>query len=486
MMALILPFFLIPLFVMGIITISDKIEINKFLLRKILYFFATTIILGYLIIKDINYEVVIIYSAILFFLSLIFYLNQNLNFHNKKISLILILSCFVLDGYALKSYYKDMRSGEILSEGHYSGAKLFKVYISNKTYPEIHDTDNPNPLNSSLSLELFKERPVFRLNKEKNDYKDLIFNKSYFPKQLYIGELYRTNFIFQNLQDEPDVYEIRHKAYATLDKVKDTEYFKDDLFLVSFFNNFTTSQNTKLKDFFNDQSLFRNNIYLSDYNETEGDEYKISNKKHFENKIINIKNKDLILVKKNNKQKLYKFKKPQALPNYINGTIFSNLNLVKLEVNEKEFNLTQNDLHINNTFSLDSIENGFIHFMTEQEFDPKKINLIYKKYTLMNNLNREADNFIFDLNIEENGWLLLKFPYDKNWEVFIDGKKTETIKANGYWLGVKVSKNSKRIEVRYSLNKYLMNQVFLILNYLSMIFVLIFLYKFNFLIKKYD
>ena len=236
MMALILPFFLILLFVMGIITISDKIEINKFLLRKILYFFATTIILGYLIIKDINYEVVIIYSAILFFLSLIFYLNQNLNFHNKKISLILILSCFVLDGYALKSYYKDMRSGEILSEGHYSGAKLFKVYISNKTYPEIHDTDNPNPLNSSLSLELFKERPVFRLNKEKNDYEDLIFNKSYFPKQLYIGELYKTNFIFQNLQDEPDVYEIRHKAYATLNEVKDTEYFKDDLFLVSCIN----------------------------------------------------------------------------------------------------------------------------------------------------------------------------------------------------------------------------------------------------------
>ena len=183
---------------------------------------------------------------------------------------------------------------------------------------------------------------------------------------------------------------------------------------------------------------------------------------------------------------MYKFKKPQELPNYINGTIFSNLNLVKLEVNEKEFNLTQNDLHINNTFSLDSIENGFIHFMTEQEFDPKKINLIYKKYTLMNNLNREADNFIFDLNIEENGWLLLKFPYDKNWEVFIDGKKTETIKANGYWLGVKVSQNSNILEVSYNLGKYGINQYALFVYYFSMIFLLIFLYKFNFLIKKYD
>ena len=39
-------------------------------------------------------------------------------------------------------------------------------------------------------------------------------------------------FIFQNLQDEPDVYEIRHKAYATLNEVEDMEYFKDDLFFI--------------------------------------------------------------------------------------------------------------------------------------------------------------------------------------------------------------------------------------------------------------
>ena len=97
--------------------------------------------------------------------------------------------------------------------------------------------------------------------------------------------------------------------------------------------------------------------------------------------------------------------------------------------------------------------------MTDQEFDPKKINLIFKKYTLVNNLNRKADNFIFDLNIKENGWLLLKFPYDKNWEVFIDGKKTKVFKANGYWLGVKVLENSKMLEISYKLNKYGINQL---------------------------
>jgi uncharacterized membrane protein YfhO len=368
----------------------------------------------------------------------------------------------------------------------YSTLEYLPVYQANPSYPGSHLIDNPNPLNSSLSLELFKERPIFRLNKEKNEPADSRFyNYTYFDKATYIGEFYKTIFMFRFLE-KPNIYELRHKSYATLDKVKDTEYFKDDLFLISFFNKFTNSQDTKLKDFFNDQNLFRNTIYLTDSDQTENDEYKNSYREYFENKTINIENQDLILVKKTNNQKLYKFKKPKELPNYINGTIFSNLDLIKLEINEKEFNLTHNDLHLDNTFVLDSIENGFIHFMTDQEFDPKKINLIFKKYTLMNNLNRKADNFIFDLNIKENGWLLLKFPYDKNWEVFVDGKKTKVFKANGYWLGAKVEKNNKLIEVKYSLNKYLMNQIFLIFYYISMIFILVFLYKFNFLIKKFN
>ena len=476
MMSLILPFLLIPLFVMGIITICDKIEIKKFLLRKILYFFSSIIILLYLIIKDIDYEVLVIYSAILFFIFLIFFQNQYLNFHNKKISLILILSCFLLDGYALKSYYKDMR---------FSSAKYLPIYQANPTNPGNHYIDNPNPFNSSLSLELFKERPVFRLGKKENEPKDKKFYETYFQKQTYIGEFYKTNFIFRFLE-KPNVYELRHKAYASLNEVKNTEYFKDDLFLVSFFNKFTNSQDTKLKDFFNDQNLFRNTIYLSGYKKFENNKNENVDREYFENKTINIENKDLILVKKTNKQKLYKFKKPKEFPNYINGTIFSNLDLIKLEINGKEFNLTHNDLHLDNTFVLDSIENGFIHFMTEQEFDPKKIDLIFKKYTLVNNLNRKADNFIFDLDIKENGWLLLKFPYDKNWEVFIDGKKTKVFKANEFWLGVKVLENTKKLEISYKLNKYGINQFALTVYYFSMIFLLIFLYKFNFLIKKYN
>ena len=367
----------------------------------------------------------------------------------------------------------------------FSSAKYLPIYQANPTNPGNHYIDNPNPFNSSLSLELFKERPVFRLGKKENEPKDKKFYETYFQKQTYIGEFYKTNFIFRFLE-KPNVYELRHKAYASLNEVKNTEYFKDDLFLVSFFNKFTNSQDTKLKDFFNDQNLFRNTIYLSGYKKFENNKNENVDREYFENKTINIENKDLILVKKTNKQKLYKFKKPKEFPNYINGTIFSNLDLIKLEINGKEFNLTHNDLHLDNTFVLDSIENGFIHFMTEQEFDPKKIDLIFKKYTLVNNLNRKADNFIFDLDIKENGWLLLKFPYDKNWEVFIDGKKTKVFKANEFWLGVKVLENTKKLEISYKLNKYGINQFALTVYYFSMIFLLIFLYKFNFLIKKYN
>ena len=42
-------------------------------------------------------------------------------------------------------------------------------------------------------------------------------------------------------------------------------------------------------------------------------------------------------------------------------------------------------------------------------------------------------NFIFDVNTKKDNFLLLRFPYDKNWKIKINGEESKYLRANKYW-----------------------------------------------------
>ena len=470
MIILMAPVFLIPLFVMGIEVISEKISQKKFLKEKILLVLSLFLILLFLILikEKVGFNVIFFYIIIV---ALLFLINKTIKYNNKQITLFLIFICFFVDTYALNIYFQKAPRG--------SAEKFLPVYILNGVNRAKHHIDNPNPFNTSLPLEIVSKKPIVKLNSEYNNFENFIYKNLSFSKNLYIGEFYKTNFFYRFLE-EPIIYEIRHRSYKKISEYKDLNYFKNNFLLVNFFDKVSDINNVDLKYFFQNKKLFNNNIYLSDV-----DHKKLINisedpisRKNFEKIEIRINENDLKLVREINGSILYKFEKPKKIPNYLNGSIFSDPSTIELNINNQPLKLSHDNLFLENTFNIHSTQNNYFYFLLNKNLTPKKIIISFKKFLLIDNFERKADNFIFNMNLKKDGWLLIKFPYDKNWQIFLDGNKTKIYKANEYWLGIQVSKNTKIMEVKYSLNRYGINQLSLIFYYLSMVYIIIFLFRF--------
>jgi hypothetical protein len=477
MIVLMAPVFLIPLFIMGIEALYEKLY-TKEILKKIIFALLLFLILIFLITvkKKIGLSVIIFYILIII---LLFLSNLLSKYKNNIITLPILFICFLIDSYALNVYFS--KAPRISSE------KFLPVNVLNdinnrkiKSY-----IDNPNPFNTSLSLEIISNKPIVKLDDRYSSKENLIYKNLSFPNNLYFGEFYKTNFLYRVLEN-PKIYEIRHKSYKSISEYKNLDYFKNNMLLVSFFENTINFNDARLIDYFQNQNLFNYNIFISDNSlqqikKTPQISNETSNSEIIE---VYINKNDLKPIRVINENVLYKFSKPKNMPNYINGSIFSSFLMPELSVNNQILQLSHDNLFFENTFNIDSTENNFIYFLINKNLVIKKITLRFHKNLLVENLVQKNESFLFKINIINDGWLLIKFPFDKNWQIFLDGKKTKVYKANEYWMAVEVSKNNKLMEVKYSLSKYGINQISLFFYYLSMIYIVIFLLRFNSEIKK--
>lgn len=476
MVMLLLPFLLIPLFIIGFSSLCVEIKKNFSNLSKALFILLILFIFAYLLILGEKVQInVILTSFFIILLILSIYLASNLK--KNMLTLFLVSACFIIDAYALKIYFgKDPISSK----------KYLPVYITNLETPKNikHYIDNPNPFDDKINNTILINRPLVKIKKNKSK-EDLQLNKYYFNKNLYIGEFYKTNFFFRFLE-KPIIYELRHKTYKQIYKYKDTQYFRNDMLIISFFNKAIKDNEIALSSFFENGNLYENNIFISTKNELSDYNYKSKNNlSKFTDKLVKLNVDDIEFVRKHENKNLYRIKRPNVIPNYINGSIFSNSQQIKFYLNDVDMIQTYGELFLENTFNIDITKNNFIYFLVENEIKPIKLEVIYKKFNLINDFYKNKDSFHFNLNsITDDGWLLLKFPYDRNWKIFADNQQLKIFRANGFWLGVEVKKNTKDLVVKYSLNKYFINQITLIFYYLSMIYILFFLIKYNFLLSR--
>ena len=92
----------------------------------------------------------------------------------------------------------------------------------------------------------------------------------------------------------------------------------------------------------------------------------------------------------------------------------------------------------------------------------------YKKFYFLENFKVKKNQFIFDIDTKKDKILLLRFPYDKNWKIQINGKESKFFKANKYWLGIPLYESGKKMLVlEYSFNRYLLNNLGILFYYLS-------------------
>jgi hypothetical protein len=473
MTLLMLPFFLMPLFIMGTNFIYEKMFVKKNLYKVFIFFLINILILTYVFKINLENNVIFLYFIIFAILFLILLLGKkNLI---KKIKILLIAFCFLLDSYALKIYLNNIS---------FSGERIGQIKVDIPNRPGSHFIDFPNPKISENSFEFLQLVPkITKLNSEETSTQKKSIDDLYFSRQLYIGEFYKKIFFWRYLE-KPIIYELRPKIYSDIHFFKDTKYFKSQL---NFFNYYLDSIDTgslNYLDFLENSEYFDNYIYLSNYKKDFFKKSKIYKEKDFEYKNIKINNKDITVVKKDNYKTLYKFKLSEEIPNYINSSIFSDKDSTSLFVNNKKLTLTQGDLKEVNTFNINYVSDRYVYFYLINNLTPSSINLSFLNFPLIKTFHRKGDSFSFNLEIPNTGWLLLKFPFDSNWTATVDGKKIEIHNANKFWTGFKFEKGNHTLELKYSLSKYLINNLTLLLYFISMTYILVFLFLFNRLINK--
>jgi len=94
-----------------------------------------------------------------------------------------------------------------------------------------------------------------------------------------------------------------------------------------------------------------------------------------------------------------------------------------------------------------SISDQRLYFNSYDRLDDWVRNL--NKYNL-ENLNVEDDSVSGTINNQENGILALSMPYNDGWKCFVDGEERETLKVNGIFTGIELTKGKHIVKFEFS------------------------------------
>ncbi len=454
---LIIPFFIIPLFTLGI---GEVIKIYKIYSRE----------------KIVKYISILILYTVFCFL----FLNSDVKFY-VLLSNLLIFIVF----YSLLIEVKIKRRFYFILS-FFSLLLLEIFYLSNYI-----NTRNNN------HLELLKDETYFvvnsndpkKLNFENNLYKSLPseYTKNFisWANPLYYGFYYKITH-FNNFK-KSYLYNPVHKSFKNLSS--DTliqEYLINNKELISFKKNIYELKNNN----------FEKVLHSFDNNKNY---YLINSEKDI---IKYDKNASILLSKNNLSKSTHNFKikfnklnviKSKIKDNFI--TIYyklddnfpENLFSTKIDnINKKiKINILYEDINGNSistliddkeTFNINSIKENYLILKLDKNklSKIKYINIVFDlNYTLLNLLNNSMDNLSFIYNAEDDGYLIVNYPYDKKWNVFVNNVELNTYKANKYFFAFKINKGNNKISIKYN-DEYqlkILMYISIILMFFSIIYV---------------
>ena len=122
---------------------------------------------------------------------------------------------------------------------------------------------------------------------------------------------------------------------------------------------------------------------------------------------------------------------------YFNGNSNFNYTIIPNDNNKLEIQLDKGLYKIGNIkaslLDFDSIKN------INKKIDPF---LIDKEKT-------SGDNIVGKINVKNNSYFTLSIPYDKGFNIFVDGKKVDYYMVNKSFIGFKISKGTHEIKIKY-------------------------------------
>lgn len=117
----------------------------------------------------------------------------------------------------------------------------------------------------------------------------------------------------------------------------------------------------------------------------------------------------------------------------------NNIGSIKLNLDK----LGKTKIKIENRENLNNI---FLYYLNKDAYD-KAISEL-KKYELKN-IKMKRNVLKGDINLDKDGIILLTIPYDKGWQIYVDGEKVKYYKVANEFIGIKVSLGKHKIYMKY-------------------------------------
>jgi len=418
---LLIQYLIFPNVVMGYIFIKDSKSFFKFSNNIEFYIFLVFFLFLIFSSKMIIIEVPE-YSFFILVSLLLLYFLKKLNKTKSIICLIFLL--FLVDILLLKSYFKHIP---------YIKEKIVLREFENKEKKYL--IDYQNPLTKNLSLDLINNKPLIKKRNilEEEKYIPKEFIDIYFNDQTYFGFFWKNIFNFR-LHSKEKIYELRHKSYKNY-KINETD---DSLF------NFYEKNGKKKKD-------------------------------DYINKSIIIKKKDIKFYKSEQNYNIYYLITPKEIKSYNYTNIFNKKNQTKLLINNISLKPIQNNISEVNEFDLNNFKENTIFFSLKKKEIIDKIEIIFKEHELIKNINIRNSNYKFYISNLEELNAIIKFPYDKNWNIQINNLHIPFSQHEGKWIKINIPEGNNAISIKYDLNKYFINNFTIITYFATQILIIIFL-----------
>ena len=122
---------------------------------------------------------------------------------------------------------------------------------------------------------------------------------------------------------------------------------------------------------------------------------------------------------------------------YFNGNSNFNYTIIPNDNNKLEIQLDKG------LYKIGNIKASLLDFNSIKNIN-KKIDpfLIDKEKT-------SGDNIVGKINVKNNSYFTLSIPYDKGFNIFVDGKKVDYYMVNKSFIGFKISKGTHEIKIKY-------------------------------------
>lgn len=151
----------------------------------------------------------------------------------------------------------------------------------------------------------------------------------------------------------------------------------------------------------------------------------------------------------------YSLELPNDFSPYLASDVFTDdSSLLQVKIGEKTLSSAQGNLIQPFTFDIQNMRTGYltIALSPKSPDSEAKGELTYPADFgggITGIWRYEPDNLGINYNAEKDGWLVFHYPYDKKWNVLVDGVKKDIYRVNYSFIGIPIGKGDHKILLQY-------------------------------------